>query len=109
LVVQAAGRRDEDRAVDPVRMLVGELADDRTAHRVAHERRHLELPVVHEVRGGGGQVGDVERLEGAAAAAEAGKVGDQGVELVGEALGRRHEIPAGQAEAMQVHHDRRVG
>ena len=48
-------------------------------------------------------------LEGAAAATEPGKVGDQGVELAGEALGRRHQVPAGEAEAVQVHHHRRVG
>ena len=107
--MQTSGRRDEDGAVDPVRVLAGELADDRAAHRVADERGRLELPVVHEGRCGGGEVGDVERVEGAAAATEPGEVGDQGVELAGEALGRRHQVPAGEAEAVQVHHHRRVG
>jgi hypothetical protein len=52
---------------------------------------------------------DVERVASAPASTEPGEIGDQGVKLAGKALGRRHEVPAGEAEAVQVHHHRRIG
>ena len=61
------------------------------------------------LRRGVREVGHVEAAGRLAAAAEPGEVGHERVEVVGEALGRRQEVPARQAEAVHVHHHRRVG
>ena len=51
----------------------------------------------------------VERLRRLHAAAEPREVGNERVELVLEQLGGRQQVPAREAEAVQVHHHRGVG
>ena len=48
LVEDAAGRRHEDRPFEAVGIEVGELADDRAAHRVADEGHPLDAAIVEE-------------------------------------------------------------
>jgi hypothetical protein len=52
------------------------------------------------------EVGDIEGLDGLAAATETRQVGHQRVELVAEQLGGGQQVASGEAEAVHVHHGR---
>ncbi len=107
-VVGAAGGRDEDGPFDAIGMLGHEGARDRAAQRVAQQRRLVELDVIHEARDGIGQGGDAERVCGMLAAPEAGQVGDVGLVEGRQARGRRQQVGAADAEAMDMDDGRRA-
>jgi hypothetical protein len=88
--------------------VVREFADDGAAHRVADQGRRLDLTIVEEPGRRVCEVGYVERVDGSSAASEPGQVWDEGVEFVRQSFGGRQQVPAREAEPVQVQHHRSV-
>ena len=91
-----------DEPVHPLRRSVSDLQADRAAHRVADQDDLVDLEAVEDRDGALGKTRDVEHTISPLTAPVPGEVWNHVDPTSGKGSGRRHQVGAGDREAVQV-------